>query len=290
MSGMKICRKCHLEKPLSEFTITDAAKGWLKARCKECENARVREYYATNEGYREKTKQRTRVWFADPANREASGKIQRKSALKSKYGLSLEQYNALLIAQDNKCALCSATEVGNSQWPTGHFYVDHCHETGKVRGLVCHKCNTAVGQYEWLQRSVGLDAVADYLTRPTPVIQELKPSPPEFRHVDVLPPPRPKKVLGVCSVEGCDRAEHQMTYCQMHYARFNRTGSVGDAQSHTERRGARGSTNPKSKLTEEDVRAIRASSERGIRLAEKYGVTAALISAIRTRKQWKHVA
>lgn len=219
MTGMKICRKCHREKPLDEFTITDQAKGWRKARCKACENERVREYYASNEGYREKTKHRTRVWFADPANREAVGKIRRKTMLQGKYGLSLEQYNAMLAAQANRCALCSATEVGSTQWPNGHFYVDHCHETGRVRGLVCHKCNTAIGQYEWLQKSVGLEAVVDYLTRPTPVIAEPEPVKPEYRRVEFLPPPRPKRELGICTVEGCGNPEAEAYLCSMHYAR-----------------------------------------------------------------------
>lgn len=65
-----------------------------------------------------------------------------KSRLKFQYKLSLEDYKALLQNQDNKCAICNCSS------PTGRwdsFHVDHCHTTGKVRGLLCHHCNTGIG-------------------------------------------------------------------------------------------------------------------------------------------------
>ena len=53
------------------------------------------------------------------------------------YGITEEQYNDLLEKQDNKCAACSDTTP---------LVVDHCHNTGAIRGLLCRKCNTALGQ------------------------------------------------------------------------------------------------------------------------------------------------
>ncbi len=58
------------------------------------------------------------------------------------YGLSLAQYEALLVAQDNRCALCSKDEPGGRH---GVWHVDHDHETGVVRGLLCDGCNRAMG-------------------------------------------------------------------------------------------------------------------------------------------------
>jgi Recombination endonuclease VII len=64
---------------------------------------------------------------------------------KRNYGLSLEDYNAMLAHQDDKCACCHGikTEVVTNK--NGHLFVDHCHQTGQVRGLVCGPCNTMLG-------------------------------------------------------------------------------------------------------------------------------------------------
>lgn len=64
-----------------------------------------------------------------------------KYRLKSKYGLTPEQFAALLAAQDFKCAICMTDDPGSR----GRFFVDHCHDTKEVRGLLCHQCNTALG-------------------------------------------------------------------------------------------------------------------------------------------------
>jgi hypothetical protein len=139
-------------------------------------------------------------------------------------------------------------------------------------------------------RRVGETAVLDYLTRPSPVpAMPLSGAVlPEYRYVEELPPRYTRRERGICTVDGCEKPEKEVGLCGMHYARRQRLGEVGPA--HELVRGAKGEAHPKSKLTADDVRAIRASDEKGIRLAEKYGVTAALISAIRTGKQWRHVA
>jgi hypothetical protein len=62
-------------------------------------------------------------------------------ALKYKYGITLEDYNIMLFEQDGCCAICGIhhTEIKKS------LHVDHCHTTGKVRGLLCYSCNTILG-------------------------------------------------------------------------------------------------------------------------------------------------
>ena len=70
---------------------------------------------------------------------------RRKEQLKRLYGLTPEAYTALLEAQDFSCKICRATrarEGGSGYWS---FSVDHCHKTGRVRGLLCRKCNTLLG-------------------------------------------------------------------------------------------------------------------------------------------------
>ena len=69
------------------------------------------------------------------------------AALKSKYGLSKEQYLALLEAQNFRCKICGATG-GHTMRKTGKStapQVDHCHRTGRVRGLLCGPCNRILG-------------------------------------------------------------------------------------------------------------------------------------------------
>jgi len=57
--------------------------------------------------------------------------------LKNVYGLSLDEYNHMLINQDSSCAICSRHDI--------QLYVDHCHSSGKVRGLLCQHCNSGIG-------------------------------------------------------------------------------------------------------------------------------------------------
>lgn len=73
--------------------------------------------------------------------REKSRKAVRKHRLKTKYNMSVEQYEALVTSQGNKCAVCKTSDMGHAK----EWSVDHCHKSGKVRGLLCQPCNTALG-------------------------------------------------------------------------------------------------------------------------------------------------
>lgn len=71
-----------------------------------------------------------------------------------KYGVSPELYSAMRVAQDGLCAICYAS---------GNLVVDHCHESGAVRALLCPRCNVALG---WMDDTPErLRAAADYLER-----------------------------------------------------------------------------------------------------------------------------
>jgi len=85
-------------------------------------------------------------------NPEKTRLAYRKCMLKRRYGITLEQYEAMLESQNGKCAICKGDCL------TGrNLAVDHDHETGKVRGLLCSKCNQGLGQLnniELLQRAI----------------------------------------------------------------------------------------------------------------------------------------
>lgn len=84
------------------------------------------------------------------------------TALKYKYGITLEFVNKLKVKQNNKCKLCEKETK---------LLVDHCHTTGKIRGLLCNKCNVALGSFkdniEVLQKAI------DYLKQTNDLRDEI---------------------------------------------------------------------------------------------------------------------
>lgn len=97
-----------------------------------------KEYVAKN---REKIRQYQKNYQkTNKANRQ-------KYLLKYTYNISLEDYNTLFNKQNGKCAVClkEETSLDNRGNSIKKLAVDHCHSTGKVRGLLCNRCNTALG-------------------------------------------------------------------------------------------------------------------------------------------------
>lgn len=82
-------------------------------------------------------------------------KAWRKYMYKTLYGITQEEYNLMVEKQDGRCAICKRPPP-----PDKILFVDHCHGTGKVRGLLCDTCNKAIGM---LQGIDGLEAALDYL-------------------------------------------------------------------------------------------------------------------------------
>ena len=70
-----------------------------------------------------------------PYNKESA----RKSHLKRNYGLTEDGYNEMIISQNNSCLICK------SSFEDKKINIDHCHQTNKVRGLLCSQCNMAIG-------------------------------------------------------------------------------------------------------------------------------------------------
>jgi len=64
---------------------------------------------------------------------------------KKRYGITLMQYNQLLTIQNNTCAICKIAETEIKHGRNTYLAVDHCHISGKVRGLLCYKCNSLLG-------------------------------------------------------------------------------------------------------------------------------------------------
>lgn len=148
------CKSCHQTKPLDEFYLRQKNPPLYKTRCKECVNAYQKTYQKTPQG-RELQRQRCAEWrvknldLARKLSREGNRKARKEDPrrfksyeLKSHYGISLEEYEALLAKQNGKCAICGATEPRGA----GMFHVDHCHNSSKIRGLLCSECNMGIGK------------------------------------------------------------------------------------------------------------------------------------------------
>jgi hypothetical protein len=85
-----------------------------------------------------------------------------KGDIKYRYGISHDEYVALLEKQNGACAICGITTSNNSR-TSGRLFVDHCHSSKKVRGLLCSRCNHALGQFD--DDIDRLRSAIDYLKR-----------------------------------------------------------------------------------------------------------------------------
>ena len=113
----RTCMTCGEEKSILEFYFRDKKTGRRHSACKECDKARVK------------------------ARHQANPERTRNNDLKRNYGITLEEHTKMYEEQNGRCAICG--NEGNGKWEK--LCVDHCHTTGKVRKLLCHKCNTALG-------------------------------------------------------------------------------------------------------------------------------------------------
>ena len=84
-----------------------------------------------------------RRWRA--ANPDRVALHERRKSLKARYGITIEQYDDLLRSQGGACAICGAAKAGGH---TDTLQVDHDHLTGRIRGLLCFRCNRALGVIE----------------------------------------------------------------------------------------------------------------------------------------------
>ena len=79
------------------------------------------------------------------ANTPVAKAKRRRNKIFAKYKITMAEYEAMSRKQSGKCAICFASPEDVRY---GVLCVDHCHETGKVRGLLCVKCNTGLGRFE----------------------------------------------------------------------------------------------------------------------------------------------
>lgn len=141
---LKRCSKCHEYKDKDQFYKHRKEPDGLYSQCKTCASASNRAFYAANpekakvqalkwkNNNREKVREYARQQYKNNPDRE------RNNRLKREYGISLDDYQRMYKEQGGVCAVCGSSSEKN-------FHVDHNHKTGEVRGLLCDKCNKALG-------------------------------------------------------------------------------------------------------------------------------------------------
>lgn len=136
----RTCSKCGETKPAEAFGKRNGGR-WYKSWCRPCESAARLEYARR-----------------DPRSPEERSLAYWRRAIKREYGITEADYDRMLAEQGGRCAICAATECGGGR---ARFCIDHDHETGAVRGLLCNRCNAAIGRME--DSADLLARAADYL-------------------------------------------------------------------------------------------------------------------------------
>lgn len=113
----KQCTKCKEVKDLDSFGNRSASKDGKRYQCKQCDSKRHKERYANDIEYRERIMERTR-----------------KRDIEKQFNISVEEYNEYMT--DAECSICESKE---------RLVLDHCHNSGKIRGVLCHNCNVGIG-------------------------------------------------------------------------------------------------------------------------------------------------
>jgi Recombination endonuclease VII len=145
------CLECEIEKPESEFFRDNRKKygARIQAKCKVCVQRRAVTSRLSN-------LERFRKWERDsksrrsPEKKEAARLRTRHYTLKYNFGMTIDDLSTMLSAQNGECAVCEDSIVVSVSGKGSRTVacVDHDHETGKVRGLLCHSCNTALGLFK----------------------------------------------------------------------------------------------------------------------------------------------
>lgn len=143
------CNRCEIIKPLTEFHKNRRRADRATFYCKAC-----------NHEYDQASRERDPVKYAT---------IRRKAAykhlLRTKFNLTVEQYEAMVADQNGVCAICKRPQNIVTKWTvrSPNLGVDHDHETGKIRGLLCNSCNSGLGNFQ--DDISRLTAAVEYLTR-----------------------------------------------------------------------------------------------------------------------------
>jgi hypothetical protein len=129
----KRCPSCGETKPVSDFRAEASRPRGIACYCRACEPAiRRKRYLARKDAHNDYAR---RYREDDP---ERHARYVRRHALKKLYGITPEQWDEMYETQEGRCLICGKKPRAK------RLHVDHCHETGAVRGLLCSPCNSGI--------------------------------------------------------------------------------------------------------------------------------------------------
>ena len=157
MNKYKLCSKCNKNKEISLFWAKKTSKDGLDTYCNECRKIIQKKWLNNNKDKRKKTQ---RNWYfkyktvikekkrirenKNPEETKLRKKIYNRTyILKKKYGITEDIFNQMVLKQQGKCAICYK-DFNQNDIPV----IDHNHNNGKVRGILCTRCNIHLGFYE----------------------------------------------------------------------------------------------------------------------------------------------
>jgi hypothetical protein len=156
----KQCSECREIKHIDQFYKRKSHYTGHDHYCIACTRIKARAEYGNNrERYAEYAKstksiEARRKFMASPAGRACAFAAH----LKSKFGMTVKQYEYMYIKQDGVCAICKELNLNGKR-----LCIDHNHTTGQIRELLCDKCNYAIGRVK--EDFKILDAMKDYLEK-----------------------------------------------------------------------------------------------------------------------------
>lgn len=131
-TGVKKCSKCGVVKSLGEFYNVKGRPG-VSSWCKKCKLDQNKKYAKNPE-----VAARKKLW--KKKYNLGTKDLRKFNRMKNLYGLSFDEYMRMVESQGGKCAICGKKLSG-----VRGVNIDHCHKTGKVRGLLCRSCNLGLG-------------------------------------------------------------------------------------------------------------------------------------------------
>ncbi len=172
----KICTRCKITFPLSDYAKDRNRSDGLHPHCRNCRRTYGTPYARERRKdpeWARRERNNLRKWraanpdkcreYRQRAYSKRTPLDNKESFLKSKYGITLAEYEAMLSSQNGVCAICKRPERRKSRYGgVCRLHVDHCHETGVVRGLLCSRCNLAFDAFGTEER---IAAALEYLRK-----------------------------------------------------------------------------------------------------------------------------
>lgn len=148
----RICRLCGEEKSLLSFHRDQKGRNGRSSRCSVCAYANTKKWVSEN-------KDKVRNYFSQYGKTDKNKKYKCDWALRKAHGITITDYDRMSEEQDNLCAIC----LGEPKCRDGRFRVDHDHEHGNIRALLCNGCNTGIGSFR--EDTSLLEKAIEYLRR-----------------------------------------------------------------------------------------------------------------------------